>query len=402
MPDRPLAAVVLAAGQGTRMRAPGPKVLVQACGRALVEHVLDALRPLGAQPVVVVYGFGGNAVKDALANRELAFAHQPEQRGTGHAVQCALPALDGFAGDVLVLCGDTPLLTTEVLEALVADHRSEDRALTVLSASLKDPGSLGRILRGADGRMAGIREVADASAEERTIHEINTGVMIIDGPRLAGALERLTPDNAQGEYYLTDVPRLLMDDGLAVEAFMTEDEGSALGVNNPLELAEAVGLLQGRARDRLLVAGVWMEDAESVRIDAGVEIGARTTVKAFTHIGPDVRIGGGCTIGPFADLREGVVVEDGAVVGSHVVIRRSTLGPGARIDGPARVCGAAVGAGAHLAAGVVTSFEEKGRIVIGEHARIGAGVVLEAPVTVGENAQIEAGRVSGREGDGDA
>ncbi|MHC4137045.1 MAG: NTP transferase domain-containing protein [Planctomycetota bacterium] len=245
--DRELAAIVLAAGQGKRMRAPGPKVLVQACGRALVEHVLDALAPLRPSRTVVVHGHGGRAVQDALAGRELLFAHQPEQRGTGHAVQCALPALDGFAGDVLILCGDTPLLTTAVLQALVDDHRRAGRALTVLSAELAEPGSLGRILRDEQGRLREIREVADAIPAERDIREINTGVMMIGTEHLAGALQRLTPDNAQGEYYLTDVPGLLLGDGLEVGVWLTRDGGAALGVNSPQELAEAVRLLQARA-----------------------------------------------------------------------------------------------------------------------------------------------------------
>jgi len=231
------------------MKASVPKVLVEACGRPLVEHVLAALQPLQAQPVVIVYGHGGELVKEALAGRGLAFAHQPEQHGTGHAVQCALPALDGFAGDVLVLCGDTPLLTADALRGLVDNHRGADRALTVLSAELKEPGSLGRVLRGPDGRMTAIREAADATLEERAVREINTGVMVVEAAHLAGALHRLEPDNAQGEYYLTDVPALLLADGLFVDAFRTEDAGAALGVNNPDELAEAERLLRQRAEN---------------------------------------------------------------------------------------------------------------------------------------------------------
>ena len=245
--DPELAAIVLAAGQGKRMAAPGPKVLVQACGRALVEHVLDALSPLRPSRTVVVHGHGGRAVQDALAGRELLFAHQPEQHGTGHAVQCALPALDGLAGDVLILCGDTPLLTTAVLQALVSDHRGAGRALTVLSAEPADPESLGRILRDEQGGLRAIREVSDATPAEKDIREINTGVMVIGIGHLVGALERLTPDNAQGEYYLTDVPGLLIGDGLEVGVCLTRDGGAALGVNNPRQLAEAVRLLQARA-----------------------------------------------------------------------------------------------------------------------------------------------------------
>jgi len=313
MSERPLAAVVLAAGQGKRMKADVPKVLVEACGRALVEHVLAALAPLGAKPVVVVHGHGGDAVRNALAGRGVAFAHQAEQRGTGHAVQCALPALPGFKGDVLVVCGDTPLLTSAVLEELVADHRKAQRALTVLSAEVHEPGSLGRILRGPDGRLKDIREVSDAKPAERAVREINTGVMVVDMDRLAPALARLTPENAQGEYYLTDVPRLLLADGAAVDAFRTLDEGAALGVNNPLELAEAVRILRRRFVDRLLLDGVRIEDPDTTRIDADVEIGPGTTLLPFTFVGAGARIGKGCRVGPHAHVPKGAILRDGEV-----------------------------------------------------------------------------------------
>jgi bifunctional UDP-N-acetylglucosamine pyrophosphorylase/glucosamine-1-phosphate N-acetyltransferase len=312
MNARPLAAVVLAAGQGKRMKADVPKVLVEACGQSLVEYVLEALRPVASGPIVVVHGHGGDAVKAALASKGVRFAHQAEQRGTGHAVQCALPALQGFQGDVLVLCGDTPLLTGEVLTGLVRDHEREGRALTVLSAEVRDPGSLGRILRGADGRLRDIREKADATAAELMVREINTGVMVIDVARLAPALLRLTPDNAQGEFYLTDVPRLLLAEGAAVDAYRTLDEGAALGVNNPLELAEAVRILRRRAVDRALLAGVRVEDPDTTRIDAGAEIGPGTVLCPFTFVGRGARIGKRCRVGPFAHVPAGAVLPDGA------------------------------------------------------------------------------------------
>jgi bifunctional UDP-N-acetylglucosamine pyrophosphorylase / glucosamine-1-phosphate N-acetyltransferase len=312
MEQRPLAAVVLAAGQGKRMKADVPKVLVPACGRALVEHVLEALRPVTSAPVVVVHGHGGDAVKAALAKSGVVFAHQAEQRGTGHAVQCALPALKGFRGDVLVVCGDTPLLTAAVLQDLVRDHARAGRALTVLSAEVREPGSLGRILRGPDGRLKDIRETADATPAERAVKEINTGVMVAGIDRLAPALARLTPENAQGEYYLTDVPRLLLAGGAPVDAFRTLDEGAALGVNNPLELAEAVRILRRRAVDRLLLEGVRIEDPDTARIDADVEIGAGTTLLPFTFVGAGARIGKRCRIGPHAHVPRGAVLRDGA------------------------------------------------------------------------------------------
>jgi len=393
MSDRPLAAIVLAAGQGKRMKASVPKVLVEACGRTLVEHVLEALRPLGASPAVIVYGHGGAQVRQALSERDVVFAHQPEQLGTGHAVQCALPSLGEFCGDVVVLCGDTPLLTTEVLQELVSDHRENGRALTVLSAELLDPGSLGRVLRDESGVMTAIREAADATEEERSISEINTGVMVIESGLLAGALARLEPDNAQGEFYLTDVPRLLLDEGESVGACMTRDEGAALGVNNPLELAKAVASLRRRYRERLALDGVRIEDPESTVLDAGVEVGIGTVLGPQTYLGRGVRIGKECRIGPQARLHEGVVVGDGCELGAGVEIRRGVVEDGVCVCGPARLVDVALGRGARIGPGTVTADRGGGRVVIGEGAQIGAGSVLEAPLTIGERARVEPGTV---------
>ena len=250
MSARPLAAVVLAAGEGKRLEASLPKVLVEAAGRPLVEYVLDALEPLGADPVVVVYGHGGSAVTDALAGRGLVFAHQDQQLGTGHAVQCALPALSGFAGDVLVLCGDTPLLSAPVLAGLMADHRATGRDLTLLSARLDDPGSLGRVLRTADGALVAIREAADASAEEQQVKEVNTGVLVCEAALLAEEVRALGQDNVQGEYYLTDVPGQLLARGKRVGVHVTEDAGAAFGVNRPEELERAGRELERRAAEK--------------------------------------------------------------------------------------------------------------------------------------------------------
>jgi bifunctional UDP-N-acetylglucosamine pyrophosphorylase/glucosamine-1-phosphate N-acetyltransferase len=386
MTDRPLAAVLLAAGQGKRMRAPGPKVLLEVCGAPLVEHVLDALAPLGARPLVVVHGHGGDAVKRALEGRGLRFAHQAEQRGTGHAVRCALPALDGFAGDVLVLCGDTPLLTTDVLAGLVADHRAHRRTLTVLSALVREPGSLGRVVRDPQGRFVDIREAADASPEELRLREINTGVLVADAAALGGALGGLTADNAQGEYYLTDVPRLLLADGLAVAAHRTDDEAAALGVNNPAELAAAARLLRERILARVLAAGVRVEDPATTVLDAGAEIGAGTVLRPFTHVAKGARVGKDCRIGPFAYLADGAVVGDGAALGAHVEVRRASIGAGARVDGGARVTDAAVGRGAVVGAGVVLAGSGDRRVVVGEGEHVGAGAGFPRSPSGVENA----------------
>ncbi len=404
MTQRPLAAIVLAAGKGKRMRSPLPKVLLEACGRPMVIHVLEALRSLQARPTVLVHGHGGALVQEALKDRELAFAHQEEQLGTGHAVQCALPALQGFVGDVVVLCGDTPLLTAEVLTALVADHRENRRALTVLSAELADPGSLGRIVRGVGGALERIVEFKDAAREPaiRAIREINTGVMVIDAALLPGALARLSSDNAQREYYLTDVPGLLLADGRRADVFRTADTGAALGVNTPGELAHAARLLRRRTLAGLMEAGVAVEDPETTLVDAGVEVGEGTVLLPFTYLATGVRIGRNCRIGPFACVGEGAVLGERAVVGPFVDARRCLLGPGAGVVGHAFLRDLALGAGASLGAGAMAPGPDAGggRVVVGEGARIGAGAILEAPVTVGERAVLPPGAVPGREGEG--
>ncbi|MHC4952514.1 MAG: bifunctional UDP-N-acetylglucosamine diphosphorylase/glucosamine-1-phosphate N-acetyltransferase GlmU [Planctomycetota bacterium] len=400
---RSLAAVVLAAGQGKRMGASVPKVLVETCGWSMVEHVLDALDPLGAHPTVVVYGHGGEAVRSALAGRDLQFAEQPEQRGTGHAVQCALPALGGAGGDVLVVCGDTPLLSHDVLRELVEDHRRADRGLTVLSAELEDPGSLGRIVRNDAGDLVAIREAADATDAERAIREINTGVIIASRALLEGALARLSPDNAQGELYLTDVPEILLEDlasesgadpaGRAVGAKSVADPLSALGVNRPSELLQATRALRARILARLADSGVRIEDPATTVVDAGVEVGAGTLLRPFTFLVAGARVGEGCTVGPHSTVGPGSTLGEGVRIGAHVEIRGATIEPGARILGPSRLVGVVVGAGAWIGPGVVTEGSAEGRIVIGERARIGAGAVLVAPLTVGADAHVAEGEV---------
>jgi len=393
----PLSAVVLAAGQGKRMGTSLPKVLVETCGRPLVEHVLDALAPMKAHPTVVVYGHGGELVRSALSGRDLLFAHQPEQRGTGHAVQCALPGLGSFDGDVLVLCGDTPLLTSEVLAELVTDHRRHRRALTVLSAELERPGSLGRIVRGPSGDLVAIREAADASPEELELREINTGVMVIASDLLAGALQRLQPDNAQGELYLTDLPALLLADGRPVGACRTADARAAQGVNRPAELLEVTAVLRRRILERYAAAGVRIDDPGSTVIDAGVEIGSGAIIHPFTRITSGARVGADCRIGPHAVIGPGTTLGSGVRIGAFVELRGVTLERRARVPGPARLVGAVIGADAWIGPGVVTEGSAEGRIVIGDGARIGAGAVLVAPLTVGSVARIAAGAVVDRD-----
>jgi bifunctional UDP-N-acetylglucosamine pyrophosphorylase/glucosamine-1-phosphate N-acetyltransferase len=238
--------LILAAGEGTRMRSPLPKVLHAAEGRPMLAWVLDAARAAGVARHVVVVGFGADQVEAAVAAPDVAFAHQRERLGTGHAVMAARPHLEGFAGTLLVLAGDTPLLTAATLRALLAAHRDRGASATILSARFPDPAGYGRIVRAPDGRVLRIVEHLDATEAERAIAEINTGTYAFRAPDLLEALGRLRPDNAKGEYYLTDTIAILIGDGRRVEALVADDHRETLGVNTREGLAEAEALLRAR------------------------------------------------------------------------------------------------------------------------------------------------------------
>src|SRR5436190_4911315 len=354
--ERPLSAVVLAAGEGTRMRSSRPKALHMLCGRPLVLHVIDALSELDLDRVVVVVGHGAERVTKTLQEQAPAglivdFVEQRVQRGTGDAVSVALTVFpdDDDDADIIVLPGDTPLLRPPTLAGLVQAHRSSDVAATVLTAVLDDPTGYGRVVRDAkDNRVAGIVEHADATHEERAIDEINTSIYCFRRSVLAPALRRLSPENAQGEYYLTDTVAVLHDAGYGVRSMVMDDPIEAAGVNDRAQLAAAESELRDRTNERWMRRGVTMLDPERTYIDSTVLLDADvslypgtilqgdTIVKRGAEVGPDARlvdcivgeraiveqtvarsaeIGAGATVGPFVFLRPGARVAPGAVTG---------------------------------------------------------------------------------------
>jgi bifunctional UDP-N-acetylglucosamine pyrophosphorylase/glucosamine-1-phosphate N-acetyltransferase len=355
--SRPLAAVVLAAGEGTRMRSNRPKPLHRLCGRPLVLHVLDALAELELERAVVVVGHGAERVTKTLQeqcppNLVIDFVEQHVQRGTGDAASVALTAFpdedDREVGDVVVLPGDTPLLRPATVAALVRAHRAEDVAATVLTAVLDDPTGYGRIVRDRGGRVARIVEQADADSEEQAINEINTSIYCFRRGVLAPALRRLSPENAQGEYYLTDIIAVLHDAGYGVTSLAVNDPMEAAGVNDRAQLAIAEAELRDRINERWMRRGITMLDPERTYIDATVELEpdvtlfpgtilqGDTVVKRGAEVGPDARlvdcivgeravveqtvgrsaeVGEDATVGPFASLSPGTRVAPGAVTG---------------------------------------------------------------------------------------
>jgi bifunctional UDP-N-acetylglucosamine pyrophosphorylase/glucosamine-1-phosphate N-acetyltransferase len=347
----PLSAIVLAAGEGTRMRSTRPKPLHLLCGRAMVLYVLDGLSGLPLDRAVVVVGHGAELVtkklSESAADLPLEFVEQRVQRGTGDAVSVALTTFpdddrhDDDAGDVLVLLGDTPLLRASTVEALVAGHRASGNACTVLTAVADDAGSYGRVVRGKDDRVVRIVEQRDASPEELAVTEWNTGVFCFRRSLLAPALRRITPDNSQGEYYLTDVVQVLAEAGHRVGAVQCADPQEPHGINDRRQLATAEAELRRRTNDRWLGAGVTMVDPATTYIDATVRLAADVTIfpgvvlQGSTVVGEGVELGPGtrlvdCIVGDGASVeatvaREAEIGED-AIVGPFAV-----LGPGASI-----------------------------------------------------------------------
>jgi bifunctional UDP-N-acetylglucosamine pyrophosphorylase/glucosamine-1-phosphate N-acetyltransferase len=358
MTDLPLSAVVLAAGEGTRMRSTRPKPLHLLCGRAMLLYVLDALGECATRRAVIVVGHGAERVTKKLQEEApdllLDFVEQHVQRGTGDAVSVGLTVfpdddLDEEDGDVLVLPGDTPLLRPGTVAALVATHREAGAACTVLTARLDDPTGYGRIVRGKDNRVRRVVEEADATDEERAIDEVNTSIYCFRRSVLAPALRRLSPENAQGEYYLTDVVEVLYDAGYPVVSLLAADARETQGVNDRVQLAGAEAELRRRTNDRWQRLGVTMLDPERTYIDATVRLAAdvtlfpgtllqgRCTVGAGAELGPDTRLVD-CTVGARAVVEHSVgrdaVIGDDAVVGPFAVLEPGSLVPSAARTGP--------------------------------------------------------------------
>jgi bifunctional UDP-N-acetylglucosamine pyrophosphorylase/glucosamine-1-phosphate N-acetyltransferase len=423
-------AVILAAGKGTRMKSGRAKVLHPVLGVPLLEHVLRAVEATGAAPITVVVGHQAEAVESAFAGRGLTFVRQEPPRGTGHAVQVARDAFVAHPDrTLLVLNGDLPLLRPETLQRLLTTHREARPAATLLSVVLDDPGAYGRIVRDpAHGGVRAIVEAKDADEATRAIGEINAGLYAFDVPALLRVLGALQPQNAQGEYYLTDVVGLLRAAGERVAAVAAEDPAEGLGVNSLAELAEATRTLRGRRTRALMAAGVGIEDPESTHIglDVVVEPDAvlrpytflegRTIVRAGASIGPFVRlvdtevgedaqvldhclllasvIGRGASIGPFAHLRPESLVGARAKVGNFVELKKTSLGDGSKAPHLSYIGDATVGPGVNIGAGTITCnydgvHKYPTRIEAG--AFIGSDTTLVAPVTVGEGAYVGAG-----------
>jgi bifunctional UDP-N-acetylglucosamine pyrophosphorylase/glucosamine-1-phosphate N-acetyltransferase len=406
-----LAAVVMAGGLGTRMRSELPKHFHPLLGRRIVDWVLVTADQLAPDRLVVVASPQGAA---EFEGRTIAVQEKP--LGTGDALRAARAELDGFAGEVLVLSGDTPLLTAELLGDLMQHHRESGAAATILSARPDDPRLYGRVVRGADGRVERIAEGTDASEEELAIAEINTSIYVFESGALWPAIDKLEPHNVQGELYLTDTVQHLVEAGETVSAYVAPDARETDGVNTRAELASAAATLRDRINHAHMLAGVTIVDPATAWIDPAVELEADTTVHPFVvlrgatrvragavinahTVAIDAEIGPGADVGPFCYVRPGTVLGERAKVGTFVEIKNSRVGRESKIPHLSYIGDADVGSATNIAAGNITANfphkpgEAKGRTTVGSNVRTGIQNGFVAPVTVGDGAWIAAGSV---------
>ena len=441
MAYRPLSAVVLAAGEGTRMRSPVPKVLHPICGRPMLLHVLDTLVTLPLDRIVIVVGHGAErvtkVVHEQLATEiPIEFVEQRVQRGTGDAASVGLTAFaDALDADddVLVLTGDVPLLRPDTLAALATEHRLAEAAATLLTVEVDDPTGYGRIVRDERDGVLCIVEQVDANDDQLGLTEVNPSIYCFRRSYLAPALRRLSPENAQGEYYLTDVISVLRSTGHPIVAVTGDDPTETMGVNDRGQLSAAEAVLRARINEAWMREGVSMSDPARTYIDAGVELEpdvrllpgvileGRTVIGTGSVIGPDCRlvdtivgahvviqqtvareseVGDGATIGPWASLRSGTRVGVDAHVGTFVEMKNAEIGEGAKVPHLAYIGDADIGARANIGAGTITANydgKHKHRTKVGADARIGSNTVLVAPVAIGDGAYTGAGAVVSRD-----
>ncbi|GAA2006624.1 bifunctional UDP-N-acetylglucosamine diphosphorylase/glucosamine-1-phosphate N-acetyltransferase GlmU [Microbacterium ulmi] len=426
-----LAVVVLAAGQGTRMKSRLPKVLHRIGGRPLLGHVLDHASALGPEHVLVVVRHERDLVAKAVVDTspDILLVDQDEIPGTGRAVQVALAALPGFSGDVLVLSGDVPLLEVETLGGLVAAHRARGAAATILSAVVDDATGYGRIIRDEFGGVQHIVEEKDATPEEAAVTEINAGVYVFQSDPLRDHLARIGSANAQGERYLTDVVELMRASSLAVAAASAPDAQDALGVNDRVQLSEAARTLNARTVRRWQLDGVSILDPETTWIDVTANLApdvtvlpntyvlGATTVAAGAVIGPDTTlvdcevgedavvkrtdatlavIGARASVGPFSYLRPNTVLAEGGKIGTFVETKNSTIGEGSKVPHLSYIGDTTIGRHVNLGAGTITANYDdlaKHRTEIGDEVHSGSHNVFVAPVRIGDGAKTGAGAV---------
>jgi bifunctional UDP-N-acetylglucosamine pyrophosphorylase / glucosamine-1-phosphate N-acetyltransferase len=422
------AAIILAAGKGTRMKSEKCKVLHPVAGRPMILYTLDAVQSCKPHKVVIIIGHQGEHVKDALSHYEFEFALQEPQLGTGHAVQSSQTLFQNYSGDVLILCGDTPLITRDSLSKFLDFHKQNESKLSVLTGIASNPYGYGRIVRNASGQVLGIVEERDASEYQKTIHEVNTGIYLVNSELLFQLLGRIKANNSQQEYYLTDIVSEAIKDEITVFANILEDFSEASGINTRLELANASKQIWEKKRIELMAGGVSLLDPESVFCDFTVEIGSDTTLFPSVHLTGNTHIGRNCTIesgvhiinsrladgvtvlqgsrldnviiaenasiGPMAHLRPETVIGQNARIGNFVEVKKSSIGNGTKASHLTYLGDSTIGNNVNIGCGTITcnyDGKKKHTTIIGDNCFVGSDVQLVAPVEIGDGSVIGAG-----------
>ena len=386
--------IILAAGKGTRMKSDTPKVLHLLCGVPIIDHVLETASAVSSL-IDVVLGHQSPLVRAHLG-RGVHVVLQPKLLGTADAVKAVLPKLKGYRGDVVILCGDAPLLNKKSLKHLVQRHGRTKAACTFFTVRLQDPTGYGRVVRGPGGDPIAICEEKDATDDEKAITEINTGIYCFTAEALKDTLKRIALNAKKKEYYLTDAIAILASQGKHVEAIVLKDALEGLGINTHQDLAAASEVMRKRILEALMVRGVRIVDPKTTYIDRGVKIGRGTVIYPCTMIEKNVVVGQKCSLGPFCHLRPGTRIKDGAQVGNFAEVSRSTLGKKSLMKHFSFLGDATVGANVNIGAGVVTANydgKNKNKTLIAPGAFIGSDSILVAPVSIGAKAMTGAGCV---------
>ena len=391
--------VILAAGKGTRMKSDIPKVLHKIFEKPLLGYVLDSVKEITTENFVIV-GHHAEEVQEYVEKnyQNAKTVLQTPQLGTGHAVSMVCPYLEDYSGQILILCGDTPLITSETLKKFVEYHNSNNSDLTVMSTIFENPANYGRIIREQDGSLKCIVEEKDATQEEKAVKEVNAGIYILNWSKVKPAFSQLTSNNAQGEYYLTDIISWGKNNGLKVNAFILENSDEIYGINSRKNLAEASKIMNTRKLNALMDSGVTIIDPNSTWISEDTEIGSDTTIYPFTYIEGKNQIGKNCKIGPCAHLRGDVVIEDNCKIGNFVEVKKSRIGHNTNAGHLSYIGDSELGSNINIGAGTITAnydpiTKTKSKTVLKDHVKIGSNTVLVAPVEIGEGTNVGAGSV---------
>ena len=386
-------AIVMAAGKGTRMKSKNSKLVQKIYGKEIIKRAVENAQKAGIQDIVAIVGYQKEEIQEVLGNT-VKYAMQEEQLGTGHAVMQTAKYLEGKKRKVLVLNGDVPLIRPETLKKLVEKSTENKEYATLLTAIYDDPTGYGRIIRDEGGNIKGIVEHKDATEEQKEIKEINAGIYCFDIEELLKALQEIKANNVQGEYYLTDVIKIMNDKGLKTGAVIVEDNTEILGVNDRIQLEILTRILRMRINTEMMKNGVTIEDMNTTYIYDDVEIGMDTVIHPNTTIKSGVKIGEDCEIGPNAYIREGCQIADKVKIGSFVEIKKAIIATGSKVPHLSYMGDCEIGEKCNIGCGTITCNYDgfnKSKTIIGNHSFIGSNTNLVAPVTLGDNTFIAAG-----------